>query len=300
MTPAAVGLICIGDVMVDVLARLPGPLAHGSDTPSRISLSPGGSAANTACWAAAAGARVTMVGRVGDDLAGHAAIRSLADAGVESAIIVDAGLPTGMCIVLIGPDGERTMIPDTGANAGLQVGDLPIDLLRAGAAVHVSAYTLLRPSTRDAALTAMRLALVAGGSVSVDAASAMPLAQAPPGAILSWLPVGATVLANTDEAAVLSGVADPASAARALAGHGLMAVVKAGADGVYACEPNASQVLYCPAQPVQLVDSTGAGDAFAAGYVTARLGGAPLGTALSAGTALAARAVESLGARPQP
>lgn len=145
MSAPAVGLVCIGDVMVDVLARLPGPLAHGSDTPSRIALSPGGSGANTACWAAAAGMRVAMVGRVGDDPTGRAAVQSLVDAGVEPWLAVDARLATGMCIVLIGPDGERTMIPDTGANAGLEAGDLPVELLRAGTAIHVSAYTLLRP-----------------------------------------------------------------------------------------------------------------------------------------------------------
>lgn len=284
--------------MVDVLAQLPGPLAHGSDTPSRIALSPGGSAANTACWLAAAGASVTMVGRVGEDLTGRGAIRSLVDAGVAPWIALDASLATGMCIVLIGPDGERTMIPDTGANAGLRVADLPIDLLRSGAAVHVSAYTLLRPATRDVALTAMRLARASGARVSVDAASAAPLAQAPAGAVLSWLPLGATLFANADEAAVLTGVGEAPGAARALAAMGLMAVVKAGSDGAYACEPGSMHVVHCPARPAQLVDSTGAGDALAAGYLAARLAGNALSAALSAGVALAAQAVGSIGARP--
>jgi ribokinase len=298
MSAPAVRLVCIGDVMVDVLARLPGPLAHGSDTPSRISLSPGGSGANTACWAAAAGAVVAMVGRVGDDATGRAAIQSLVDAGVEPWLAVDASLATGMCIVLIGPDGERTMIPDDGANAGLRAGDLPTDLLRAGTAVHVSAYTLLRPATRDAALSAMRLARAAGGSISVDASSAAPLGQAPAGMVRSWLPHGATLFANAQEAAVLSGIGDARGAARALADDGLMAVVKAGPDGVYACEPNSSLVRHCPAYPAHLVDSTGAGDAFAAGYLVARLAGQALGAALAAGAALGAQAVGSLGARP--
>ncbi|MCU1688994.1 MAG: PfkB domain protein [Jatrophihabitantaceae bacterium] len=294
----SVRIVCIGDVMVDVHARLPGPLAHGSDTPARIVLSPGGSAANTACWLAAVGARATMVGRVGDDLAGRGAVAGLVDAGVDARIAIDPAAATGMCIVLVGPDGERTMIPDTGANAGLDVEDVPAALIRAGAAVHVSAYTLLRPATRPVALAALRLAAESGCGLSVDAASAAPLAAAPGGAVLSWLPAGTTLFANADEAAVLTGLSDPVEAARALAAAGLTAVVKAGSDGAYACAPGSTGVVHSPARQVDLVDSTGAGDAFAAGYLAARLGGATLEAALASGTDLAARAVGLVGARP--
>lgn len=298
MSAGAARIVCIGDVMVDVLARLPGPLAHGSDTPARIVLSPGGSAANTACWLASAGAAVAMVGRVGDDAAGRGAIADLTAAGVQARIALDRSAATGMCIVLVGPDGERTMIPDAGANAGLRADDLPVDLLESGAAVHVSAYTLLRPSTRESALAALAMAAARGAGVSVDAASAAPLAAAPAGAVLSWLPEGSVLFANADEAAVLTGITEARDAARALAAAGLIAVVKDGSRGAYGCAPGSLEVAHCAARPARAIDSTGAGDAFAAGFLSARLHGGPLGLLLEAGARLAASAVESAGARP--
>ena len=86
-------VICVGDIMTDVIACLPGPLAVGSDTPSRISYLGGGSAANTACWLAAAGVEAVIVGRVGDDEPGRAAQAQLREAGVELAVTVDRHTP---------------------------------------------------------------------------------------------------------------------------------------------------------------------------------------------------------------
>ncbi len=298
MPPEPAPVVCLGDVMVDLLARLPGPLARGSDTPARIAAVPGGSGANTAAWLATAGASAVMAGRVGDDEFGRSAVAALTAAGVVCRLAVDPQRATGVCIVLVGPDGERTMIPDAGANAGLRPADLPLDLLRAGAALHVSAYTLLRDSTREPARAAIDAAVAAGGRVSVDAASAAPLAEVDPARFLSWLPAGATLFANADEAAVLTDAADPAAAAGALADLGVLAVVKAGPRGAYAGRPGDAEVLHCPARPSTLVDSTGAGDAFAAGFLAADGLGAALDDALRAGARLAATAVAALGARP--
>ena len=114
-------VVVLGDVMVDVVAQLAAPLAHASDAPARIGFHGGGSAANTAAWLAAAGARPVLVGRVGDDERGRDAERLLRAAGVETRLAVDSERPTGTCIVLVGGDGERTMVPDAGANDGLAV-----------------------------------------------------------------------------------------------------------------------------------------------------------------------------------
>src|SRR5882762_2800577 len=131
-------VICLGDIMTDVVARLPGPLAIGSDTPTNVAFLGGGSAANTACWLAAAGVPSVIVGRVGDDERGRVAQQLLRDSGVQLAVTVDRYRPTGACVVLVGDSGERTMVPDTGANASLQVVDLPTDLFVAGSHLHVS------------------------------------------------------------------------------------------------------------------------------------------------------------------
>src|SRR5579875_2902996 len=112
-------LVCVGDVMVDVIAQLPTPLAHGSDTPAPVAFVGGGAAANVAAWAVAAGSTATLVARVGDDPAGEDVLEGLRAAGVSLAVDIDPHRATGCCIVLVDPSGERTMVPSNGANAGL-------------------------------------------------------------------------------------------------------------------------------------------------------------------------------------
>ncbi|HET8952711.1 MAG TPA: PfkB family carbohydrate kinase, partial [Solirubrobacteraceae bacterium] len=131
-------IVVVGDLMVDVVAALPGPLAHGSDTPARITHVQGGSGANVAAWLAQAGADVAFAGRAGTDPLGDAAVAALA--GVTLAVERDPERPTGTCIVLVHPGGERTMIPDAGANAALELHELP-----GGGHLHLTGYTLLRP-----------------------------------------------------------------------------------------------------------------------------------------------------------
>ena len=109
-------VVVLGDVMVDVVARLVGPVAPGSDSPARVAFQGGGQAANTAAWLAVAGARVALVGRVGADAAGRDAVDELGALGVETRLAVDSERSTGTCVVVVAPDGERTMFPDAGAN----------------------------------------------------------------------------------------------------------------------------------------------------------------------------------------
>jgi sugar/nucleoside kinase (ribokinase family) len=213
--------------MVDVLARLPGPLAIGSDTPAPIALLGGGSAANTAAWLAAAGARVTLIARVGDDALGRSAVAELAAAGVDLAVTVDPDRPTGTCIVLVDPAGERTMVPAAGANES--VGDI-LPAVSVGEQLHVSGYPLLRATSSAAVAAALTRARTAGASVSVDAASAAPLRDFGARRFLDL--IGAALLfANADEATVLTGADDPGEAARRLGARCGQAIVKCGADG---------------------------------------------------------------------
>jgi ribokinase len=284
-------VVCLGDLMVDVLARLPGPLAPGSDTAAPIEFHGGGAAVNVAAWAVAAGGRATFVGRVGDDALGERGLAELRHAGVEAAVTVDPDRPTGTCIVLVAPDGERTMVPSAGANA------VPVDLSALPAAadwLYVSGYSLLRASTRAAAVAAMDHARRRGWAVAVDAASEAPLAEHGGAAFLDLLGHGDLLLANTAEAAVLTGRRDAPGAAKALAARtGGTAVVKCGADG--AAWSDGSDVLEVPAVAADVVDSTGAGDAFAAGFLTCA---GPVYDRLVAAAALAARSVGRIGARP--
>lgn len=287
------GIVVLGDVMVDVVVRLSEPLARGSDAPARIRFHGGGSAANTAAWLAAAGAEPVLVGSVGDDERGRGARAGLVAAGVDARLAVDPELPTGTCLVLVGPDGERTMAPDAGANDALSEGDLFDELLGECNHLHVSGYSLLRAGSRLAAIAAVQRASKTGMTVSVDPSSSALLSAQ----FLDWADGADLLLPNASEAHALTGDSDPERAARALAERFGEVVVTLGPAGALWTDGDA--VLRAAAAPVaEVVDSTGAGDAFAAGLLSAHVAGMSTAEALAAGCKLAARAVSQAGARP--
>ena len=262
-------LVVLGDLMVDVIARAESSLARGGDTPAQVSMSGGGSGANVAAWAAALGTPVGFACRVGDDVSGRRAVDALLAAGVKVHAALDRERPTGTCVVLVEPGGERTMLPDPGAN------DAPVDVpdswLQPGHHLHVVGYALLREGARPGALAAIERAQAADMTVSVDPSS---WALIRPGAI----PDVDLLLPNEREAEVL--------------GDRNGMAVKLGAAGARWGD------VHVPAEPVEVVDTTGAGDAFAAGLLSARLHGARPREALQAGCAAAARVVGQVGARP--
>jgi ribokinase len=276
-----VTVVVVGDVMVDVVARHDRPLAHGSDTPSRVELRPGGAAGNVAAWLAHVGAPVAFVCRVGADPLAEIALSGLD--GVDLRVARDPQRATGVCIVLVDGEAERTMLPDPGANLGLLEGDLPADLLASGDVLYVSGYTLMRAESRAAAQAALERARAAGVATVVDPASAGPLADAPD--FLDWMGPVDLLLANADEAAALG---------PRLAGYAREVVIKRGAAG--AGWSDGAQELSVAAATATVRDTTGAGDAFAAGFLSA-WPGSP-GPALARGAALAAKAVSSVGGRP--
>jgi ribokinase len=287
-------IIVVGDLVTDVVAVLDGPLATGSDTRAAVRFTGGGQAANTAAWLASQGTPVTLVAAAGDDEAGRARVAELAFAGVHCLVRGHEHAATGTVIVLT-RDGERTMITDRGANLLLSPADVDAALAGAPTArhVHVSGYTLLDPETRGAGLRALAAAHERGITASVDAASAAPLRRA--SAFLDWVRGVDLLLANADEATVLAGPGDPTAQAKALAKVARVAVVKRGAGGAVWADPN---VVTAPGHPVQVIDATGAGDAFAAGLLSAWLSGSSPSESLQAATALGAAAVTLLGARP--
>jgi sugar/nucleoside kinase (ribokinase family) len=288
-------IVVLGDVMVDVVARLAGPVAVGSDSEASVSFGGGGSAANVAAWLAFAGVkRPALVGRIGDDARGAAAAEELRAGGVDARLTLDDGHPTGTCVVLVAPGGERSMLPDPGANLALTPADLPDSLLERGGHLHVSGYSLVRSGPRPAARAAIERARAAGMTVSVDPSSAALLNPD----FLSHAAGATLLLPNVDEAAALTGLSDLGAAARSLASRFPEVVVKLGAEGaLWANGSDEERVpVAAPAGPV--VDTTGAGDAFAAGLLAARAGGASPAEALTAACTLAAQAVVTPGARP--
>jgi sugar/nucleoside kinase (ribokinase family) len=291
-------VVVVGDVMVDVLAAMSGPLARGSDTPSRVTTAGGGSAANVAAWLASEGVPTTYVGRVGDDALGRESVAALADGGVTVRAGTDPERSTGTCLVLVEPGGERSMLPDTGANSSLTPADLPEQLFRPGTHLHLSGYTLLNEGSREAARAALASARQVGMTVSVDPSSAALLEKVGAARFLGWTAGVDVLLANRDEAAVLAGTGDPHSAADRLGDTYREVVVKLGRDG--ALWQQGFITASAPAERgVEVVDTTGAGDAFAAGFLASWLLHPEPEVALAAGNRLAARAVGAVGARPR-
>jgi sugar/nucleoside kinase (ribokinase family) len=257
----------------------------------------GGSAANVAVWLAAQGVPTSYVGRVGDDALGRESVAGLTDRGVTAWVSTEPDRTTGTCIVLVEPGGERSMLPDAGANATLTAADLPQRAFRPGAHLHLSGYTLLNPGSRDAGLAALSMAAAADMTVSVDPSSAAPLAELGAARFLSMTRGVDLLLANRDEAAVLAGTSDPHLAAQQLGDTYREVVVKLGADG--AMWQQGFIGASAPAERgVEVLDTTGAGDAFAAGFLASWLLHPEPETALAAGCRLAARAVSKVGARP--
>jgi len=283
-------VLVVGDVMVDVVARMSGPLAVGSDTPAEVVVRPGGAGANVAAWLAEAGVDVTLVARVGADAAAARAADGLRRHGVRLELTEDPERATGTCVVLVGPGGERSMLPDPGANAALAAADLPAGGFAPGAHLHLAGYTLLRPGSRDAAREALHRARRAGMTISIDPSSAAPIEQFRPDRFLELAGHPDLLLPNRDESRALTGVDDSAAAARALTTSAREVVVTLGAGG--ALWTDGRVTIEAPAAATGAVaDTTGAGDAFAAGFLAAWLDGAPPGAALERGHALAARAL---------
>jgi sugar/nucleoside kinase (ribokinase family) len=288
-------VVCLGDVMVDVVAHLPGPLAVGSDTPAPISLYGGGSAANTASWLELLGVPTTLIAKVGDDVFGTWSTEQFA--WLSKDLAVDPALTTGTCLVLVGPDGERTMVPDTGANTALAPEDVEPEDFTPGRYLHVSGYSLFNDA-RPAALHALALARHAGMTISVGAASAGPLESAGADAFLDWVGSDLLLFANRDEARVLTGLSNPRAAATALAARVGRVAVTVGVRGSLWCDGGLVDDLAAVA--VEPVDTTGAGDAYAAAMLWALGQGAAPPAALQLANAFGRDACLHRGGRPSP
>ncbi|GII20508.1 carbohydrate kinase family protein [Planosporangium mesophilum] len=295
MTTAAV---VVGDLATDVVARYELPLAAGSDTPAHVRILGGGSGANTAAWLAASGVPTTFVGVVGADEAGSTRVAELAATGVRASVRRAADTATGSVVVL-SRGGDRTMLSERGANRLLSPADVDAGLATGAGHLHLSGYTLLEPPARDAGRYALAAAARAGLTTSVDLAAAAIMRRLGAGSFLDWVRGADLLLANVDEASALVGDGTPVELAVRLAGWAGHAVVKCGAAGAVWASAG-GEITEVAAAPASVVDPTGAGDAFAAGLLSAWLSGGSPEEALRAGTRTGAAAVGLVGGRPAP
>jgi sugar/nucleoside kinase (ribokinase family) len=268
----------LGDLLLDVIVRAPRPLAAGADTSVETRVTSGGQAANVASWVAALGEPVRFIGKQADDAAG-ALVRSLLEQrGVELAGPRVEG-KTGVVVSLVGTDGDRSMATDRGVAPELRVDELDPAWLAGCRWLHLSGYSLLADPIAGAALAAARLARAEGARVSVDLSSWSAIRERGPAVFRATLEELApdVVFANEPEWELVGG-------AYAI---GETAVVKRGSRGVVVF--GASGAEEHTAVGSEVVDTTGAGDALAAGFI---VGGIELGLET------AARCVAQLGAVP--
>jgi sugar/nucleoside kinase (ribokinase family) len=272
----------LGDVMLDVIVRLEQPLARGDDVRARTRALTGGQAANVAAWAASLGAEARCIAKRGDDASGELVARELAMRGVELVGPVAAGA-TGVVVSIV-ENGERSMASDRGVAPTLVAEEIDAGWLDGCDVLHLSGYALLREPILHAALLAGRIARERGARVSVDVAAWTEIRAFGPVRFRELLDTLApdVLFATEAEWEMLGGAYLTAPTG----------VIKRGPRGISVATVDAS--LDFASVPAEVVDTTGAGDALAAGFL---LGGS-LEEAARRGLECAARCVARVGSLP--
>lgn len=291
-------ILVVGDVMTDVIVVPEGPIVKGSDRRATVRSRPGGSGANQAVWLGAMEADVLFAARVGhaDKAMYENYFRGL---GVVPVLAADREQPSGVLVTIVDPDGERSFLTDRGANFNLCAEDLPESLLDGVGLVMVSGYSFFAPGPRAAVQALFARAQARDIAVAVDPASVGFLLEVGVAQFLDWTEGADWIFANESEAEALTGMTDYQAQMRALGARFANVVIKRGRLGAALGGAKGVRVER-PAPVVDVVDSTGAGDAFAAGFVAAHLTGDDETTALNRGIAAGARAVQSIGGQPAP
>jgi ribokinase len=266
-------MICtLGDLLLDVVVRLDSPIAEDTDTYGRTKVGAGGQAANVAAWVVALGGAARFIGKRARDPAGRLLEEELAGRGIELAgPVVESG--TGTVVSIATPDGRRTMLSDRGVAVQLAKDEVVQAWFEGCERLHLPAYSLVAPPIRGAAIEAAEFA----PKVSVDLSSTAALEVAGVDRFRAMvLELGPDVVFANEAEAGLVGPLDVETL-----------VIKRGARGCVVRTGSAQREY--PAHPAEVVDTTGAGDAFAAGFL---VGGPELG--LEA----AGRCVAQMGAMP--
>ena len=270
-------VVCtLGDLLLDVVVRLREPLPRDGEAGAVTRVGAGGQAANVAAWAAELGAEARFVGKRASDPTGRLVADELAGRGVTVLGPVVDGR-TGVVVSLAEPDGLRSMASDRGVAPDLRAEDLEIGWFRGCDVLHLSGYALLRPPVDQAGAKAAGAVRQQGGRISVDLSSSEAIRAFGPERFRERLrQLEPDVVFATDlELDALGDVPAP------------VCVRKRGARGIVVEQGGGATEL--PAVAADVVDTTGAGDALAAGFL---VGGPELGLAA------AARCVAELGAMP--
>jgi len=316
---AELDVIAIGDAIVDVIATCDDDFLAKRNMPkgSMRLLDPaeadelyaamgpgqqisGGSAANTLAGIAALGLDTAFVGQIADDQLGEIFAHDLAACGVRfDTPPLTEGPPTGRCLILVTPDAQRTMSTCPGASHTLTPAALDKKLIEAARITYLEGYLWGPVPPRAAMLEAARIARSAGRNVAFTLSESLCIGDRREG-VLGLLESGVVdvLFGNEHEVANLTGSDSLAASLEALEPHVATLVVTRGAKGALARFSGLTAEI--DASPVErVVDTTGAGDQFAAGFLAAVCRGRPVAEALEVGSRTAAEVISHFGARPQ-
>ena len=319
MNPGALDIVAIGDAIVDVIATCEDSFldAHKLVKGSMQLLTPdqadnlysamgpareisGGSAANSMAGVAALGLHAGFIGQVADDQLGDIFAHDMTSLGVrfETPPLADS-LPTGRCLILVTPDAQRTMNTCPGASHELTPQRLDEQMIRSASITFLEGYLWGPERPRHAMLRAAQIAHEAGRTVAFTLSESLCIPGRKEG-VLGMIDGGMVdvLFANEDEAMLLAAAGDLDGALAKLSPLVSTLVVTRGAAGALAIERG--NRVEIPAAPVEkVVDTTGAGDLFAAGFLAARCRARPLDRCLQAGAQAAAEVISHFGARPE-
>jgi sugar/nucleoside kinase (ribokinase family) len=288
-------VVVLGDLVVDVVLAPSMDLATGTDVPGRVMLRQGGSATTTALWLGRCGARAALVAAVGRDAEGRSLVEAVRRAGVTPHVVRIAGYPTGRIGVLVAPGGERSFVQDRAATLRLAPEHLREAWFAGADLLHLPTYSLLDGPLGDAGRRAASLAHAAGALVTVDLSSSHPL-------LALGLSGAAAVIASVRPDLLFSAGAEARAIAEtddSLLDVAPIVVLKRGSAGatVLFRDGTATGRIEVAAKPVPASDTTGAGDAFDAGFILGWLQARREETAPAAGLRRAALAGNRLAAR---
>jgi len=313
MSSTKKSVLCVGDVALDVIVKLEidggresfATLRYGSDTPSHVITRGGGTGANVAAWLTTSETQVELVARIGADSVGEALVRELEEQGVRCHRRVIADLSTGTVVVLVDRSGERTMFPDSGANAGLNPQDLPdLDAL---AACYISGYALFNKKSHSGVLRIFELLRKASIPIFFDPASVGTMSTfADHDTIMATLPLSDVMILNESEARFLAGLESDSDSRKmtteemlkALTRFASVVVIKRNEMGAVALDGRDGRFFEDRQPRRNPVDTTGAGDSFAAGFIAEWVKERDIAAALRSGNQMAGQCVEVIGARP--
>ncbi len=287
--------LCIGDAALDVIVKMQTELHVGSDTSSQISMHGGGAAANTATWLANLGHSVYFSCRLGNDAAGRAIAAEFDQWGIEYRKEFLTNEKTGVVVVLVNNAGERTMFPDSGANSGIDEKNLPP--LAGFDAAFLSGYSLFNPLSTSGVLRMISMIKAANIPLIFDPASVGTMTSFGRERVLEMLSVMDIAIMNDDEARFIAGKSELNDALESLTSLVPLVVIKTGSSGAIA-QLRGDTLLESKTEAIAAIDTTGAGDAFAAGFIPRWLESHDLLESMKAGNEVARRCVAIIGARP--